>query len=350
METWLLGQDDLGRILQVIGRDELMRRMIDRLGAELAELGRGGRAETPARSGFTRAGDAPGVIELMPHREAGSSVTVKTISYSPRNPRSFGLPTIVGTISRIDEATGRLVALADGVLLTAVRTGAASAVASRLLAAPESTRLGLIGAGAQAVTQAHALSQVFALDSVLVADVDPAAAAGFAERIDFLGLRVEVAQPRRVLAESDIVCTATSVPVGTGPVVEDGPHPGHLHVNSIGSDEVGKTELPVTLLRRAFVCVDHRGQAEREGESQQLSPDEIGPTLGHLCAHPAEAARHRSGLTVFDSTGFAFEDHVALDVFLAVAEELGLGTKLAIEHHPENALDPYSTRLLRTRS
>ncbi|GLZ39381.1 hypothetical protein [Actinokineospora sp. NBRC 105648] len=350
METWLLGQDDLERILQVIGRDTLMRRMIDRMGHELTELGRGAREDTPTRGGFARTGELTGVIELMPHRESGSSVTVKTIAYSPHNPRLFGLPTIVGTISRIDEATGRLMALADGVLLTAVRTGAASAVASRLLAAPESTRLGLIGAGAQAVTQAHALSQVFALDSVLVSDIDPAVAAGFADRVRFLDLRVEVATPARVLAESDIVCTATSVPVGGGPVVPDGPHLGHLHVNSLGADEVGKTELPVTLLRRAFVCVDHRGQAEREGESQQLRADEIGPTLGHLCAHPDEAAARRSGLTVFDSTGFAFEDHVALDVFLSAAEELGLGTKMAIEHHPENVLDPYSTRSLRVRA
>lgn len=345
METWLLCQDDLERILQVIGRDELMRRMIDGLTTGFVELGRGDRPESPPRAGFTRDGDVPGVIELMPHREPGSSVTVKTISYSPANAKLFGLPTIVGSIARYDDDSGRLLSLADGVLLTAVRTGAASAVASRLLAQPGSSRVGLVGAGAQAVTQLHGLSQIFDIDTVLVHDVNGAAAASFANRTDFLDLRVETAGPQRILAECDIICTATSVSVGAGPVLPDrGDRLPHLHLNSIGADEVGKTELPRSLLEEAFVCVDHREQAEREGESQQLQPNQIGPSLGHLSAHPAEAAAQRDGLTVFDSTGFALEDHIALDVFLAAAEELGLGTKVSIEHHPEDLLNPYSVR------
>ncbi len=349
METWLLCQDDLERILTVIGRDALMRRMIDRMADGLAALGRGERENSPARTGFTRGGDVPGVIELMPHRVAGSSVTVKTIAYSPQNPSQHRMPTILGTICRIDDATGRLLALADGVLLTAVRTGAASAVATRLLAAPASSRLGIIGAGAQSVTQTHALSQVLPLESVLVHDIDPRAAASFAVRIAFTGLPVEIAGPERILAESDVICTATSVPVGGGPVLPDGDHVPHLHINSLGADEVGKTELPKSLLQRAFVCPDHRAQAECEGESQQLPPDQIGPTLDHLCANPAEALARRGSLTVFDSTGFAFEDHIALDVFLSAAEELGLGTKVPIEHHPENVLDPYSVRTVKAR-
>lgn len=344
MGTWLLCQDDLERILQIIGRDTMMRRMIDALAAGLAGLGRGARENSAARTGFTRSGEVPGVIELMPHRDPGSSVTVKMIAYSPSNPRNFRLPTILGTVARIDDDSGRLVALADGVLLTAVRTGAASAVASRLLAAPESSKIGLVGTGAQAVTQLHGLSQVFDIESVLVYDIDAATAASFADRVAFVGVPVEIASPERILAESDIICTATSVPVGGGPVLPEGDHSEHLHINSIGADEVGKTELPKSLLQRAFVCVDHRAQALREGESQQLRPHEIGPSLGHLCAYPDEAVAPRSGLTVFDSTGFALEDHLALDVFLAAAEELGLGTKVSIEHHPENVLDPYPGR------
>ncbi|QFZ20397.1 ornithine cyclodeaminase family protein [Saccharothrix syringae] len=345
VNTWLLGQDDVARIVDLVGRDALMRRMISALERGFGDLGRGLRQNSPVRSGFTRTGDVPGVIETMPHREPGVGVTVKTISYSPRNIVGSRLPTILGTVARIDDTSGRLVALVDAVLLTALRTGAASAVATRRLAASGSRVVGMVGVGAQAVTQLHGLSQVLDVATVLVHDVDPKHRESFARRVAFLGLDVRPAPPERILAESDVLCTATSVGVGAGPVVPDGAHQPHLHINSIGSDEVGKTELPVELLRRAMVCVDHREQARREGESQQLAEDEIGPSLAHLCAHPDEAERYRGVLTVFDSTGFAFEDHVALDVLLGLADEFGLGTKVSIEGRPDDLLDPYSLRM-----
>jgi ornithine cyclodeaminase/alanine dehydrogenase-like protein (mu-crystallin family) len=343
-ETWLLGQDEMVRLLQVVGRDNLMRRMILAFEQGFTELGHGRRTDSPVRMGFTRSGDVPGVIEMMPHREPGAGVTIKTVSYSPRNLIDQRLPTILGTVARVDDDTGRLVALTDGVLLTAIRTGAASAVATSMLAHPQSRVVGLIGAGAQAVTQLHGLSQVLAIESVLVHDTDPAHAHSFPSRVAFLDLNVRTAGPERILAESDVLCTATSVGVGAGPVVPDGDHRPHLHINAIGSDQVGKTELPRSLLRRALVCVDHRGQAFREGESQQLTEHEVGPSLAHLCAQPGEAATYRERLTVFDSTGFAFEDHLALDVVMAAAGELGLGTKILIEGRPEDLLDPYSLR------
>ncbi|GAA0583840.1 ornithine cyclodeaminase family protein [Kribbella sandramycini] len=342
MDTWLLCQDDMVRLLNVVGRDALLRRLIETLEAGFTDLGHGRLTESPMRTGFTRSGAIPGVIETMPHREPGLGVTVKTVSYSPRNVDDHHLPTILGTVTRIDDNTGRLIALTDGVLLTALRTGAASAVATRRLAHPDARVVGLIGTGAQAVTQLHGLSQVLDIERVLVFDTEPLHAKSFLARAAFLGLEIEQAAPEQILAESDVICTATSVPVGAGPVFPDGAHKPHLHINSIGADEIGKTELPASLLRRALVCVDHREQARNEGECQQLAEDEIGPSLAYLCAHPEEWAHHRESLTVFDSTGVAFEDHLALDVLMSAAEELGLGTKIAIECHPDDVLDPYS--------
>ncbi|MCS0639364.1 ornithine cyclodeaminase family protein [Streptomyces sp. LP05-1] len=340
--TWLIGQDDVARMLHIVGRDALMRRMISALDKGFTELGQGVRSESPMRTGFTRTGGVPGVIETMPHREPGLGVTVKTVAYSPWNITAHRLPTILGTIARIDDDTGRLIALTDGVLLTAVRTGAASAVATSRLAHPGSRTVGLIGTGCQAVTQLHGLSQVLDIGTVLVHDIDPEHERGFARRVDFLGLDVRSARPEEILAEADVLCTATSVPVGAGPVVPDGAHRPHLHINSIGADEMGKTELPAGLLRRALVCVDHRGQALREGECQQLTEAEIGPSLAQVCARPEEVAGFRERLTVFDSTGVASEDHLALDVIMELATELELGTKVPLEGRPEDLLDPYS--------
>lgn len=342
METWVLDRRDVAAVVAAVGRDALMGRVIDRLAEGFADIGRGARELSPLRGGFERSEPVPGILEWMPHRDAGDSITIKTVAYSPGNPARFGLPTIIGTVARYDDTTGALTALMDGVLLTAVRTGAASAVASRLLARPDSRTVGLVGAGAQAVTQLHALSLVFPLEKALVWDTDPGHLESFARRAAFTGVAVESADPARITEEADIVSTATSVPVGQGPVLPDGNHREHLHINAVGADLVGKTELPPALLRRAFVTADHPEQALREGECQRLTPAETGPGLARLAAEPQLAHARRDRLTVFDSTGFALEDALAMEVFLEAAAEHGLGSRLSIEHHPADALDPYA--------
>ena len=104
--------------------------------------------------------------------EPGDRAVVKMVSYNPINPMRFELPTIVSTMNMYDLKTGNLRALCDGTHLTAVRTGAASAIASELLAHPDSSVIGLIGCGAQAVTQLHALSRCFHIDEVLAFDIN----------------------------------------------------------------------------------------------------------------------------------------------------------------------------------
>ena len=342
METWVLSRHDVAEVVAAVGRDALMRRIIDRLAQGLAQVGRGERHLSPLRGGFERHTPQPGVWEWMPHREPGEHITLKTVGYSPANPARFDLPTIVGTVARYDDTTGALTALMDGVLLTALRTGAASAVASRLLARPDSRTLGLIGAGAQAVTQLHALSLVFPLERVLVWDSEAAHRAGFARRAAFTGVPVEIAPPPTIAAQADLITTATSVPAGQGPVLPDANTRPHLHINAVGADLVGKTELPLSLLRRAHVHADHPEQALREGECQRLPARDLAPALADLCADPERAAPHQGALTVFDSTGFALLDALAMEVFLEVAAERDLGMRLPIEHHPADALDPYA--------
>ncbi|MEW1736409.1 hypothetical protein AB0346_10725 [Nocardia beijingensis] len=341
MHTLVLRPEDIKRTIELHGRDEVMSRVIARLTEHLTILGMGLCENSPPRSGFTKSGDTSGVIEFMPHHHKDGAVTMKTITYSPSNPGLYRLPTVLGFVCRIDENTGMPTVLADGVVLTAIRTGAASAIASRLLSSPDSELVGIVGAGAQAVTQLHGLKMVRNIAKVLVFDTDVARAANLERRASFLDVEFEVASPERIIDSCDIICTATSVGVGAGPVLPDGMHREHLHINSIGADEVGKTELPVSLLRRSFVCVDHMEQARTEGESQQLAAEEIGPTLDYLCANPARAVEHQQDLTVFDSTGFAFEDHVALDVLLELSSSIGVGEKVSIVHNSADPFDPY---------
>ncbi|KUO06135.1 hypothetical protein AQJ67_04910 [Streptomyces caeruleatus] len=130
----------------------------DRLRTRFALAGESD-ARSPARGGFQRGPGSTGVMEWMPHHQPGRAVTIKIVSYTPSNPDGHGLPTIGATPGRFDDLTGRLPARADGGLLTAIRTGAASAVAGRLLADPASRVLGIVGAGARAVPQAQVLSR-----------------------------------------------------------------------------------------------------------------------------------------------------------------------------------------------
>ncbi|MFC8848858.1 MULTISPECIES: ornithine cyclodeaminase family protein [unclassified Micromonospora] len=327
-----------------VGVDALLNELIARLGEKFTEVHKGVAELSPARGAFEREGPAPGVIEWMPHRERGESTTIKVVSYSPSNVDDHGLPTITACVARFDDRTGRTMVVADGAALTALRTGAASALASRALAHPDSRTVGLIGCGAQAVTQLHALSLTFPIDTVLAWDVDPAHLASLGRRVEFTGLAVTAARPEEVARSADILVTATSVGIGAGPVFPDSALREHLHVNAVGSDVVGKVELPRTLVDRALVCPDHPEQAAREGESQILDPRRLGPALSELCADAGIVAQARYGPTVFDSTGIALEDHVALDLLVELAAHVGVGTEIDFEDELTDVLNPYAVR------
>jgi ornithine cyclodeaminase/alanine dehydrogenase-like protein (mu-crystallin family) len=343
MESVILSTRDIRQIARRVGLDALMDEMIARLTAAFRAYDER-CISVPVRGGFSYENPGLGLMEWMPVMQVGGHVTIKVVGYHPANPRHRGLPSIISTVSMYDTTTGHLIGLADGTFLTALRTGATSAVASRLLAHLDSRVVGLIGAGVQAVTQLHALSRVFDLERVLVYDTDPAAARSFAARTRFLDLAVQCldeAGLARMVREADIICTATSVDIDRGPVFADEGCKPWLHVNAVGSDFPGKFEVPLSLLRRSFVCPDFPAQAVKEGECQRLQAEEIGPALFELVQQPDRQPDLRQRETVFDSTGWALEDHVALEMLLEYAADLGLGTPTELEVLPEDPRDPY---------
>jgi ornithine cyclodeaminase/alanine dehydrogenase-like protein (mu-crystallin family) len=344
-ETLIVARDDVASIVESIGRDRLMDEMIAELAHALEQFD--GVTGMRARDGFEIGSRRAGVLEWMPILRDDSAL-VKLVSYMPDNPASHELPTILATLSLFDIATGRLIVLADGVVATAMRTGAVSALASRALARPDSTAIGLVGCGAQAVTQLHALSRLFRIERVMVHDIDPDAERSFLDRTAFLELDVRIAPLDLVEREADILVTATSVAPGAGPVIRGTQLRPAVHINAVGSDVVGKTELPLAVLERALVCPDYLAQATREGECQQLSAAQIGPSLSEVLRRRDDQVAWRARTTVFDSTGFALEDHVALEIFVRHARELGLGTALPLEYVAEDPRNPYSRPRART--
>ncbi len=341
--TMIIGRDDLATIVTSVGLDALMDEMIDRLEAAIRSFDET-KTHVRTRDGFHYLEPEVGLLEWMPVMQTGEATTIKVVGYHPANPTIRDLPTILSTISVYDTQTGHLSGLADGTFLTALRTGAASAVASKVLARPSSRILGLVGCGAQSITQMHALVRVFPIDQVYLTDANPHNVETFPSRArEVLPPDVEVRQvPLELLMQmSDIVCTSTSVGIDEGPLFDDLPTRPWLHINAVGSDFPGKVELPTSLLRRSLVCPDVREQAVKEGECQVLAAEEIGPSLAHIVAHPDAYESWRENLTVFDSTGWALGDQVAMQLLLGHAARIGVGTQFALEDIGDDPLNPY---------
>ena len=335
----LITQSHLKSIIRDVGLDQLMDEVIDGLQTALSDTT---AVAVRPRGGFTLDNERTGVLEWMPAIRPDALATVKMVAYNPDNPVHHGLPTIMANTAVYDSTTGALTALMDATFTTALRTGAASAVASRLLARPDSAVLGIIGCGAQAVTQVHGLTRVLPITEVLAYDVDPEVAASFPGRIAFTGLTVRLCGREQIEASADVFCTATSSPVGGPPVLTGDParlRPG-AHINAIGSDLPGKTELAVELLRAAVVCPDFLPQAVVEGECQQLTGAEIGPDLASLVSAGGGPGL-RDRLTVFDSTGYALEDQVVAELLLGHARRLGAWSPLPLFTGTSDAHNPY---------
>ncbi len=341
--TLVLTAADVKSIVELFGLNRLMDTLIQRL-QEAIENYDPALTIIPIRDGFNYAGENPGLVEWMPVHKKGNEVVIKVVGYHPQNPENFNLPTILSSISSYDTLTGHLKGIADGVLLTALRTGAASAVASKYLAKADSKILGLIGCGAQAITQLHAISRVFELDKVMIYDIDQSAMNSFNDRISMLDLNITIKQSSidQIIQSADIVCTETSIEVGTGPLFKDVGNRPHLHVNAIGSDFPGKTELPKTMLKRSFVCPDFLEQAKIEGECQQLKGLEIGPDWIEVLQKPENFVHVKNEMSVFDSTGWALEDQVVMNLFLELAMEFDIGLEVSLESVSEDAKNPYN--------
>lgn len=351
METVVVAGKHIGALIDRLGVDHLMAAMIEELQQAFRDFNPK-LQQVRTRDGFHYHVPALGLLEWMPCMHLGEQITVKMVAYHPDNPLQSNLPTILSTVHVYDPRTGHLRGLIDGTFLTALRTGAASCIASQILAKPDSRTVGIIGCGAQAVTQLHALSLRFDVETVLIQDINPAAEASFAARVQrFLAPTAEIrlASVEQIVPAVDILITATSQPPGEAPLFSAVETRPWLHINAVGSDFAGKVELPLSLLTKAVVCPDDRKQAMLEGECQRLTEDQIGPELWELMQSTGPAdARQQQSLTVFDSTGWALEDQVAGNLLLRLAQQHNLGERIQLERITRDPLNPYDKELYQT--
>jgi ornithine cyclodeaminase len=251
-----------------------------------------------------------GVIELMPVSDS-KTYAFKYVNGHPSNPaRGFQTVTAFGALA--DVSNGYPVFVAEMTVLTALRTAATSAVAAAALARPDSRRLALIGAGSQAEFQALAMRGALGIDQVAVWDVDRAASAKVWRNLEPLGFDVAIAASgREAVRGADVVttCTADKARATVLPVawVEPG-----MHINAVGGDCPGKTELDPAILRDAGVFVEFAPQTRIEGEIQVLGADFPVTELWEVLTGQHAGRTSADQVTVFDSVGFAVEDLSAL--------------------------------------
>lgn len=281
-----------------------------------------------------------GVIELMPTSD-GEYYAFKYVNGHPLNP-NIGLQTVSGFGVYADVATGYPLMFAEMNLLTALRTAATSAMAARYLARPDSRVLALIGTGSQSEFQTLAMRAIIGIDAVRIWDVDRFAMDKYEHNMAGYGIDVyRAASAADAVAGADIVttCTAdkTNATVLTDAMVEPG-----VHLNAIGGDCPGKTELDGAILHRARIFVEHEPQTRIEGEIQHLPATHAVEALWSVVAGEAPGRTDDAEITLFDSVGFAIEDFVAL----AYLRDDVTGTRFAGEldliTSPEDPKDLFS--------
>ena len=278
-----------------------------------------GRDRSPTRSRVALDG---GDLLLMPGvRTGGAGASVKLVTVVPGN-RDRGLPVIHAIVAWLDAVTGQPLALLDGATLTAMRTGAASGAATRLLARPDATTLAMIGAGAQAQWQVRAVTGVRPIERVLVWSRTPEDRSAFAGRMaSEMQIPVEAAPSAEVaVREADVVCCATT---STTPVLDaEWVRPG-AHVNGIGAYRLDMVELPPELFGRAdLVAVDSHDAAREEAgdlmasDARDLFRAESAVEIGTIGRDYA-ATRDPAAITVFKSVGLAIQDVAATERIVA---------------------------------
>ncbi len=269
-----------------------------------------------------------GVMELMPCADA-QFYSMKYVNGHPANTRDGRLSVVaLGLLARVSD--GYPLLLSEMTLLTALRTAAAAALAAKYLARPESTRLALIGCGAQAEFQVQAFCCLFPIRQLRLFDIDPAAVNKC--RHNLQGELAEIIGCESVaaaIAEADIVVTATAAKKREVLFGYEQLRPG-THIQAMGGDCPGKTEFAPDLLRRAKVVVEYAEQSLQEGELQQLDNPQPYAELWQLVQHDQPGRENSEEITLFDSVGVALEDYSALRLLYELSEQEQLGLPLAL--------------------
>ncbi len=262
----------------------------------------------------------------------------KIASIFPGN-HEKNLPNIHAMMIIIDEETGCPVLVMDGIYLTALRTGAASGLATDLMARTEARVVSIIGAGTQARTQLEAVCTVRSIEKVWVYDSVSERAAAYVKKMKAYGRPLPhdifVAEsPSQAIRESDIICTTTT---SYKPVFNDSDLKVGVHINGIGSYTPEMQEIPSETVVRSKIIVDSRSACLTEAgdliiplKESLITKDHIHGEIGEIAAGEVTGRESEDEVTIFKSVGLAVQDVAVAELIRHKAEKLGLGIDVEI--------------------
>jgi len=253
---------------------------------------------------------AEGVIELMPTSD-GLTYGFKYVNGHPKNTRD-GRQTVTAFGVLADVSTGYPLLVSEMTMLTAIRTAATSAVAAKYLAPRGASTMAIIGNGAQCEFQALAFRALGGINAVRLWDIDPAATEKSVRNLAGTGLSVIACRSAEEAMEGAEIITTCTADKAYATILTDNMIGSGVHINAIGGDCPGKTELHRDILLRSDIFVEYPDQTRIEGEIQQLDPDHPVTELWQVIAGRAKGRRDASQITLFDSVGFATEDFSSL--------------------------------------
>ena len=311
--------------------------LIDALAAAMAELS-AGRVSMPPRIA-ARVPEAEGLLAVMPaYLPASGALAAKLVSVFPHN-ASSGLPTHLAVVAVFDPRAGACVALLDGTYLTAARTAAGSALATRLLARPDADVLAIVGTGVQARMHGRVVPRVRRFREIRVVGRDAQKMAALAE-----DLSRELGVPAKPFATfaaaasgAGVICAATHC---TEPVVIGRWLGSGVHVNSVGFNPQGR-ELDDEAIRKSLIVVESRASALASfpaGSNDLVQPiergiitaDRVHAEVGEIVSGTKPGRTSRDQITLYKSVGVAVEDAVAAGLALAAARERGAGLEVEL--------------------
>jgi ornithine cyclodeaminase len=280
-----------------------------------------------------------GVIELMPTSD-GETYGFKYVNGHPKNTRA-GLQTVTafGVLASVE--SGYPVLLSEMTILTALRTAATSAMAAKYLAPQPARAMALIGNGAQSEFQALAFKALLGVTDLRLYDTDPAASARCAANLAGNGFSIVQCRSKEEAVQGVEIITTATADKQNATILTDNLIGSGVHINAVGGDCPGKTELHKDILLRSEIFVEYPPQTRIEGEIQQLAPDHAVTELWRVMAGKAKGRSHAGAITLFDSVGFAVEDFAALRYLRKQAVRTGYFEELDLLADPDDPRDLY---------
>ncbi len=332
--TRYIDVNDLKRLLASTGVEPFMLGLVDYIESDYR------RWDEFQKSARVANHSPDGVIELMPAADR-QLYGFKYVNGHPKN-TAQNLLTVMAFGVLADVDTGFPLLLSEFTIATALRTAATSALVARALARPDARTMAVIGNGAQSEFQILAFRALLGINGVRVFDTDPAATAKLIRNLSGVpGLHLTpAASTADAVRGADIVTTATADKALATILTPDMIEPG-MHINAVGGDCPGKTELHPDILARARVVVEFEPQTRIEGDIQQMPVDFPVVELWQVLTGAVPGRENAEQVTVFDSVGFALEDFSMLRYLHDLARERNIGSVIDLVPAPNDPKDLY---------